>query len=205
MKTTNATRKARMGARNLRLAAWVMSCVACIFMPNAVHGQTTCTVATVQLQNFAQQVQVVAYRSYYGLLNLQGQCNNYCGYNVYCQQNCLAMYVQPHYVHLSNWYYTQMQQISYWYNTINSVCARRSLDPVTPDILGRGSDEQYDENRRLRRRLKALEQEVDRIQTDAPDSGDDDQREGGNQGGDVIVDIVIPRGPSGIAIPGSLG
>ena len=196
MKTTNATHKARMGAWNLRLAAWVMGCVSCMFIPNAVHAQNTCMGATVQLQNYSQQVQVVAYRSYDGLLNLQGQCNMYCGYNVYCQQNCLATYVQPYYVHLSNWYYSQMQQISYWYNTINAECARHSLDPVTPETLTPGSDEQYDENRRLGRRLNALEKEVDRIQIDPPNP---------DPGGDVIVDIVIPRAPSGIDIPGSLG
>ena len=180
MNTT--TDKTRKRALNSRVVAWVLSCLSCMFVPHAVHGQNTCMGATMQLQNYAQQVQVVAYNYYY---SIQSQCA-YCGYNVYCQQNC-----QAHFVQLNQWYYYQMQQIGYWYDAINVECARgRARSMPNPDIVARGHDGGYGDNRRLDRRLADLERKVEQVE-------DDDGDEGGD-GDDVIVDIVIPRAPSGI-------
>lgn len=173
MNAMNATKKTGTRAWNLRVAAWVLSCVSCMFVPQAVHAQNTCMGATMQLQNYAQQVQTYANNTYY---SLQSQCA-YCGYNIYCQQNC-----QAHFARLNQWYYYQMQQIGYWYDTINVECARgRAGSMPNPG--------EYGGNRRLEQKIDELVNKVDQLGNDPGDPGG---------GGDVIVDIVIPRTPSGI-------
>lgn len=182
MKTMTGTGKKRKKPWNLRFAAWVMSCISCMFIPYAVHAQVDCMGATMQLQGYAQQVQVVAanqYRYLHGQLQYQLQLRcSACGHDLYCQQACQAQfapYFAPYFGQLNQWYYYQMQQVGYWYNMINAQCARGRARPIQkPEIVADSRGEEYRNNVRLEQRLRDLESKV--AQSDP----------------DKVVEIVIP-------------
>lgn len=122
-----------------------------------------CEVAARQLETYAQQV-VATY--HYQAQSIQQGCGQYCGFNMWRQQQCVIQQGGPV---LNNWHAAQAGQIQYWAQQISLSCLGGHDGP---DI-----ESDPDDTDTVKRDLRKLRNEVRR------------------EGRDAEVDIDIPDRP----------